>query len=131
MEKIKSESQESGSADHFEDAITSFDSQEKKNVEDSIMSHFFGSIEFFSPGGDFDSYAERLDQLLAINKITEDKLQGSFLITLMRPETYKIAKLLVAPAEPHSKGYKELINILKSHFKPKANIIAERFQFHK
>lgn len=102
--------------------------------EESSNQHtmaFIGTIEFFTPGEDFDDYKERLQHLLTINKVTDDKMKVSYLITLIGPESYKILKSLTDPHKPDSKTFDELIAVFEKYFKPKVNIIAERFKFYK
>lgn len=86
----------------------------KENVvlSGTIMA-FIGSIEFFTPGEDFTDYRERLEHLLSINKITDDKTKVSYLITLIGPETYKILKSLTNPDKPDTKKDLNLIKEIK------------------
>lgn len=92
---------------------------------------FIGTIEYFTAGEDFIEYKERLEHLLTINKVTEDKTKVSYLITLIGPESYKILKSLTAPDKPDTKTFKDLIGIFEKYFSPKVNEIAERFRFYK
>ena len=45
--------------------------------------------------------------------------------------TYGLLRSLVAPDSPKSKTLEELTALLKDHFEPKPNTIAERFRFHR
>lgn len=59
----------------------------KEDTEKDLLkmtSTFFGNIENFVLGEDFDVYMERMDHLLLLNKITDEKLKISFFITLAR-----------------------------------------------
>lgn len=101
------------------------------DIKPGITMSFIGTIEYFTPGEDFTEYQERLNHLLKINKVTDDKTKVSYLITLIGPEAYKILKSLTAPASPDTKEFAELIEIFNKYFKPKTNTIAERFKFYK
>lgn len=61
---------------------------------------YIGTIEYFSPGEDFEDWKERLQHLLTINNITENKTKVSYLITLIGPESYKILKSLTDREKP-------------------------------
>lgn len=103
----------------------------EEGVKEVAVMAFIGTIEYFTPGEDFDDYKERLDHLLTINKVVENKMKVSYLITLIGPESYKILKSLTDPEKPDTKTYEELIAVFEKYFKPKVNIIAERFKFYK
>ena len=45
--------------------------------------------------------------------------------------TYGLLRSLVAPDSPKNKSLEELTALLKDHFEPKPNTIAERFRFHR
>ena len=49
----------------------------------------------------------------------------------MGSKTYSLLRNLASPALLQDKTYEQLVAILKSHFKPKPLIIAERFHFHR
>ncbi|EAT48507.1 AAEL000453-PA [Aedes aegypti] len=88
-----------------------------------------GSIEPYVPGECFGEYKERLELFFELNDVIESK-RVAMLITLIGPETYKILKSLVIPAEPKTKSFEELVTALTGHFAPTVNVIAERYKFH-
>ena len=47
------------------------------------------------------------------------------------PKAYALLRNLVAPTKPHEKEYKELIDAMQAHLKPKPLTIAERFKFNR
>ncbi|XP_055910453.1 uncharacterized protein K02A2.6-like [Eupeodes corollae] len=93
------------------------------------MSGFIGRIEYFNTGDNFNSYIERLNHLLKLNKITTDDDKVSFLIGVGGGDLYNISKTLVAPKKPDDLKYDELVQKLVAHFEPKKNITAERYKF--
>ena len=44
---------------------------------------------------------------------------------------YGLLRNLLVPASPKDKLFKEIVDTLKAHFKPKPLVIAERFHFHR
>lgn len=90
-----------------------------------------GSIEHFDiVNGDFEMYTERMEQLFIVNKV-EDAAKGPLYITLIGPDAYRLLKTLLRPANPTTKSYVEMVNVLKLHFKSATSIIAERYKFNK
>lgn len=87
-----------------------------------------GSIEPYVPGECFEEYKERLELFFELNDVVEEK-RVAMLITLIGPDTYRILKSLVIPAEPKKKKYEELVAALTNYFAPTVNVIAERYKF--
>ena len=91
-----------------------------------------GHIEPFEIGSDdWELYAERLEQFLLANGIDDDKKKVAVFITVIGPKAYALLRNLVAPTKPHEKEYKELIDAMQAHLKPKPLTIAERFKFNR
>ena len=63
----------------------------------------------------FESYIERLDCMFASRDTEESKK----------------ARNLCSPGLPSTKSYEELKTVLLGYFKPKVNVVAQRFRFHK
>ena len=75
-------------------------------------------------------WLKRLEGAFKIFKIQGDeKLQ--YLLHYMGPDAYDILCDKTSPAEPDSKTYKEIIEIMKSHWSPEPLEIAENFRFRK
>lgn len=108
---------------------SSSDEEEDKHIK--MATSFFGNIENYVLGDDFDVYVERMEHLLTLNKVMDDKMKVSFFISLAGNDVYKILKSLVAPKKPNEFTYKQIIESLKTNFKPKKNKTAERFKFYK
>ena len=90
------------------------------------------SLEPFDPQTeDFEAYAERLEQYLLVNDVSDKKKQVAFFLTVVGSSTYQVLRDLLAPDTPSSRTLEELIKVLKGHFKPARLVIAERFNFHR
>ena len=94
-----------------------------------------GVFEEFDPNqGDIDSYINRLCQYFIAWDI-EDKEENkakrkAILLSSIGSKAYKILSDVCYPQQPSEKSFTELSEILKSHFKPKRLVIAERFRFN-
>lgn len=79
----------------------------------------------------FDAYLERLEQYFEANdlKDTDEKTKAVFL-TIVGKRTHSLWMDLCTPDKPSQKTYKELIDLLKTHYVPRMNFIAERCKFH-
>ncbi|XP_055543713.1 uncharacterized protein LOC129729238 [Wyeomyia smithii] len=53
------------------------------------------------------------------------------LVTMAGPSLYSIASRICSPDDPCTKPYKDLIELLKEHFAPSVNVLAERYKFRK
>ena len=89
-----------------------------------------GNIGAFIEGEeDFESYAQRCENFLKINKVAEgDKLL--YFLTLVGPKTYGLIKNLVYPNTPEESEYKDVKQALLDHYKPQKNPVYERFVFY-
>ena len=90
------------------------------------------SLEPFDPQTeDFEAYAERLEQYLLVNDVSDKKKQVAFFLTVVGSSTYQVLRDLLAPDTPASRTLEELLEVLKGHYKPARLVIAERFNFHR
>ena len=91
------------------------------------------SLEPFDPQTeDFEAYAERLEQYLLVNDVSDKKKQVAFFpITVVGSSTYQVLRDLLAPDTPASRTLEELLEVLNRHYKPARLVIAERFNFHR
>lgn len=79
---------------------------------------------------EFDSYIERLDCHFVAND-TDNNKKSSIFLSVMGADCYSIVRNLTSPSLPSTKTYENLVGCLRSYFKPKVNIVATRFRFHK
>lgn len=79
----------------------------------------------------FDAYLERLEQYFTANglKDTDEKTKAVFL-TIVGKRTHSLLMDLCTPEKPSQKTFNELIELLKNHYVPRTNFIAERCKFH-
>lgn len=79
----------------------------------------------------FDAYVERLEQFFVANglKLGEEKTKAVFL-TVVGKKNHMLLMDLCAPDRPSEKSLKELLLLLREHFVPKTNVIAERYKFN-
>ena len=91
----------------------------------------YGTLtEFRRETEEFSAYLERVELYFAANEIAEEK-QVPIFLNVVGGATYGLLRSLVAPDSPKNKSLEELIALLKDHFEPKPNTIAERFRFHR
>ena len=93
---------------------------------------FVGAPEPFDSanGADWTLYTQRFEHFAKANNVEDDQ-KRHLLLALVGAPTYKLLANLVAPTEPGELTYKEIVDKLQAHFKPKPIIIAERFRFYK
>ena len=51
-------------------------------------------------------------------------------LSLVGPAVYKLVQNLVSPKKPKDCSYDELILASQTHYKPKTNVVYERFKFY-
>ena len=57
--------------------------------------------------------------------------QASSILTLIGSKMYALLRSITAPRRPKELTYKEIVDTLTQHLKPKPIVIAERYKFHK
>ena len=78
---------------------------------------------------DFESYCNRVELFFEANSVKSEKKVCTFL-TVIGAKTFSLVKDLVAPKKPSECTYVELVDALRSHFRPQVVIIYERFKFY-
>ncbi|XP_057673038.1 uncharacterized protein LOC130904346 [Corythoichthys intestinalis] len=79
----------------------------------------------------FEAYLERLEQFFVANdlKIDDGRARAVFL-TVVGKKNHTLLMDLCAPSKPAEKKLQELIELMRTHFVPKTNFIAERYKFN-
>ena len=97
----------------------------------ATSSGFVGAPEPFdlSKGADWKLYTQQFEHFVKANKVEDD--QKHLLLALIGAPMYKLLANLVVPTEPGDLSYKEVVDKLDAHFKPKPVLIVERFRFYK
>ena len=91
----------------------------------------FGKIdEYNSEKETFHNYVERTVHFFEANSIAEEKMKPVFLAAC-GAKTYETLKNLCLPLEVSDVDYGDIIDKLKTHFKPEPLIIYERYMFGK
>ena len=98
----------------------------------ATSSGFVGAPEPFdlSKGADWKLYTQRFEHFVKANTVEDDQ-KKHLLLALVGAPTYKLLANFAAPTEPGDLSYKDVVDKLDAHFKPKPVIIAERFRFYK
>ncbi|XP_064476132.1 uncharacterized protein LOC135390043 isoform X3 [Ornithodoros turicata] len=93
----------------------------------------FWEFEPYVEGGDEDfiSYIERFGHFWKVTRIEDNALKTSALITEIGKRAYKTLKDLLLPSKPQQKTYDQLVQVLKDHYAPEGQVIAERFKFNR
>jgi hypothetical protein len=86
-------------------------------------------MERFIPGEDFEDYVDVFEQH-CVAKGVEDDEQVAELLSAMGVETFRILKSLTFPTKPKDKSLEDIVTVLKEHFWPSANPVAERYKFN-
>ena len=86
--------------------------------------------EFDPSVDDWNSYAERLDHYLAANDVANAKKKWSILLSSCGASTYKLIRNLTSPQPPTSKTYKEIVELVQTHYSPKPSMIVQRLKFN-
>ena len=92
-----------------------------------------GTLPEFS-GKDWSSYVDRLGFYFEANDIIADtnaiNKQRAILLSVIGTDTYTLLRSLTAPRTPAELTYKELCDLLSSHYEPKPNVILQRYNFY-
>ena len=87
----------------------------------------FGSIgEFDISLEDWSSYAERLEHYMSANDVIDI---GKKLLSTCGAATYKLIRNHTSPELPVSKTYKEIVDLVQTHYQPKPSVMIERLKF--
>ena len=78
---------------------------------------------------DFEIYVSRIKLYFIVND-TDVKKQVPLLLTLIGAKSYTLAKNLLTPKSPELCKLDEIIDALTSYYKPKMNIVYERYKFY-
>ena len=86
--------------------------------------------KFVSSRDNWPQYVECLEYFFVANGITNAGKKRAVLLSVMGTATYKTLQNILSPVKPGEKTYAELVEKLKTHFKPAPSEIVERFKFH-
>ncbi|XP_038063010.1 uncharacterized protein K02A2.6-like [Patiria miniata] len=89
-----------------------------------------GRLDQYDQVEDIRNYIERLNLYFVANDIPAAK-QSAVLLSAVGATVYKTVKSLAEPTPVSAKSFKELCDMLVSHYGPKRLVVAERFRFYK
>ena len=92
-------------------------------MDDGQQDKGFSLSQLLSP-------SHKIEEPLANQQDAKDQ-QVSVLLMVIGPKSYGVLMNLLTPDKPSDKTYTELVATLKTHFKPKSVVIAERFRFYR
>ena len=78
---------------------------------------------------DIEQYIERLEILLTVNAMDEEKKVGHVLSGI-EATAYLVLRNLLAPTNPKDSGLTTIKQKLLQHYKPKPPVIGQQFIFH-
>ena len=86
--------------------------------------------EFSGSAAEWEEFTEQLLFYFTANSVTDEDKQRAILLSACEITTYKLLKTLVAPAEPTSKSFSDLVKLAQEHHNPKPSAIMRRFRFN-
>lgn len=84
----------------------------------------------FEPNGNWIVYVARIEQYFVAYNITEDGRKRAILLTSLSQDVYELLTDLCFPDLPETKALKDICEILKTHYRPKVSVYAERRKFY-
>ena len=94
------------------------------------MAQNVGTLEAYQEGEDFESYAERFEQFLVANAITDAGRKKAIFLTVCGPTVYQLLRNMCAPAKPSEKTLEVLLDLAKKHYAPKVSVVVARYRFN-
>lgn len=106
--------------------------KEEQHVSTNPYSmQWLGSLEPFNEAAtSWESYTERIEQFFSLNNVPDEK-KTSFLLMCIGQKSYDILRDICQPDKPATKGYENLVELMKNHLQPKPSVMSERYKFHK
>lgn len=91
-----------------------------------------GRIEEFDEcsSNSFEEYTERLECFFHANDIEDDAKKRSVLLSVCGAKTYSTLRSVLAPTQPSTVSYANIVAALKRHYSPAPSEIVQRFHFH-
>ena len=95
------------------------------------MATVVGSITAYTPDENWQQYVEWLLWLfMETNRVTDASKKRATFLSVVGPTTLQVLQSLITPANPSDKTFKELTEVLKTHFNLEPSEIVERYKFH-
>lgn len=84
---------------------------------------------FYSKNSDWLVYAEKLEQFVVANDISEEKKKAILLMSILQSD-YKILRDVCHPILPKDKSFSQLIEVLNRLFVQRTSVFRERYNFY-
>ncbi|XP_056098696.1 uncharacterized protein K02A2.6-like [Rhinichthys klamathensis goyatoka] len=78
----------------------------------------------------WEEYVEVLGHFFVANGIEDEEKKRAILLSSVGSRTYSLMRNLLSPNKPGEKSYKDLTDLLQSHYNPKPSEIVQRFKFN-
>ncbi|XP_048866410.1 uncharacterized protein LOC125739899 [Brienomyrus brachyistius] len=78
----------------------------------------------------WEEYCEMLDHFFEANGIADEARKRAILLSSVGGKTYSLMRNLLSPDKPGAKSYKDLMDLLQSHYNLKPSEIVQRFKFN-
>uniref|UniRef100_A0A672P1Z5 Paraneoplastic antigen Ma-like C-terminal domain-containing protein n=1 Tax=Sinocyclocheilus grahami TaxID=75366 RepID=A0A672P1Z5_SINGR len=91
-----------------------------------------GRIEEFDEcsSNSFEEYIERLECFFHANDIEDGAKKRSLLLSVCGAKTYSTLRSVLAPTQPSTVTYANIVAALKCYYSPAPSEIVQRFHFH-
>ncbi|KAL1479916.1 hypothetical protein MTO96_051480 [Rhipicephalus appendiculatus] len=94
----------------------------------------FWEFDSYVDGGDgdkdFSSYVERFEHYWRVTEIEDGSLNKSAFRTALEKRPYSTLEDLMLPAKPDDKPFEDFVSVMKEHYAPGRQMIADRFKFN-
>ena len=90
----------------------------------------FGRMDKFSVGGDWDTYAERLEYYFQANSIDNTEKRKAVLLSGCWADTFSMLKNIITPRNIKALSFEELSDALSEHCNPAPSVKVERSNFY-
>lgn len=101
------------------------------NQDDEMAVAMVGTLTAFdSQTQTWEEYVEVLGHFFVANGIGDEEKKRAILLSSVGSRTYSLMRNLLSPNKPGEKSYKDLTDLLQSHYNPKPSEIVQRFKFN-
>ena len=73
---------------------------------------------------------KHLEHYMSANDVIDIRKKMSILLSTCGAATYKLIRNLTSPELPVSKTYKEILDLVQTHYQPKPSVMIERLKFN-
>lgn len=129
--EIAARSKESTEKNTVSQQVTSAETTDGNESDDSNSSMASDTKVFFKESDDWESFIERLEYHFIAKKIETPEMKRAVLMTSIDEATYKLIKALCAPKKPSEHSFDEITKLVENQLKPKPSELMERYKFNR